>query len=73
MAYYEDDESYCPYDEEELEDCPCGCGDCSTCSYDCGDNGIRCPSGPTDKCLGEIRKLTTILPLQMGRLFEPRN
>lgn len=48
MAYYEDDESYCPYDEEELEDCPCGCGDCSTCSYDyckwadCSNRAINC-------------------------------
>ena len=35
------------------EDCPCGCGDCSTCDLDCGENGQKCPDG---QCLGEKSK-----------------
>lgn len=37
----------------DMYDCPCGCGDCTTCAPDCGDDGLKCPDG---QCQGELRK-----------------
>ena len=34
--------------------CPCGCGNCSTCSPFCGENGQKCPDG---QCLGKIKNV----------------
>lgn len=38
----------------DSQNCPCGCGDCSTCDPSCGRDGQRCPED--GKCLGELTK-----------------